>query len=250
MIGLIICYDNEQYANTGIQASSRNPLRRNDHLPRLRAPKIPEAKKLFPKDLHAHDGCGASTLLRRDGERGLSHRLDEQSPQGLELQGCFVPDGLHPLLQGLRLRDAAVHRSRPASAVECGLYPIWDRNNEKREYDYSFRPASMRSVSEYPKAAGPLRPSACRAHRHAAKFATMQWQMMGVKQAEALIKATDAKNLVNMGSVRGSRGRRGGDRMSSNPPNLAPGTEVQDLYVVSEGKKRGSTREVRPRSGL
>jgi len=34
--------------------------------------------------------------------------------------------------------------------------------------------------------------------------------------------------------------------MSANPPNLAPGTEVQDLYVVSEGKKRGATREVRP----
>ena len=34
--------------------------------------------------------------------------------------------------------------------------------------------------------------------------------------------------------------------MSVNPPNLAPGTEVQDLYVVSEGKKRGATREVRP----
>jgi hypothetical protein len=38
--------------------------------------------------------------------------------------------------------------------------------------------------------------------------------------------------------------------MSTNPPNLAPGTEGQDLYVVSEGKKRGATREVRPESAF
>jgi hypothetical protein len=38
--------------------------------------------------------------------------------------------------------------------------------------------------------------------------------------------------------------------MSANPPNIAPGTEVQDLYVVSEGKKRGSTREVRPEAAF
>jgi hypothetical protein len=38
--------------------------------------------------------------------------------------------------------------------------------------------------------------------------------------------------------------------MSTNPPNIAPGTEVQDLYVVSEGKKRGSTREVRPEAAF
>ena len=36
--------------------------------------------------------------------------------------------------------------------------------------------------------------------------------------------------------------------MSTNPPNVAPGEAVQDLYVVSEGKKRGATREVRAES--
>lgn len=38
--------------------------------------------------------------------------------------------------------------------------------------------------------------------------------------------------------------------MSTNPPNIAPGTEVQDQYVVSEGKKRGATREVRPEAAF
>jgi hypothetical protein len=85
--------------------------------------------------------------------------------------------------------------------VECGLYPIWEWNNEKREYDYSFRPASMRPVSEYLKLQGRF------GHLHAEhvatlqKFANMQWQMMGVQLPEALIKATDMKNLVNMASA-------------------------------------------------
>ena len=36
--------------------------------------------------------------------------------------------------------------------------------------------------------------------------------------------------------------------MSAQPVNLpaAPGAPEQDSYIVSEGKKRGSTREVRP----
>jgi len=64
---LIICYDNEQYANTGIQASSRR-LWRHDNL-FASGPAIPEGKKLFPKDLarmmaagHPHCTC--------DSERG------------------------------------------------------------------------------------------------------------------------------------------------------------------------------------
>jgi hypothetical protein len=32
-------------------------------------------------------------------------------------------------------------------------------------------------------------------------FANQQWQMMGVELPEALIKAADAKNLVNMASA-------------------------------------------------
>ncbi len=67
--------------------------------------------------------------------------------------------------------------------VECGLYPIWEWNHEKREYDYSFRPQSMRPVSEYLKLQGRF------GHLHAEhiatlqKFANEQWRMMGVADA-------------------------------------------------------------------
>src|SRR6266853_1903323 len=86
---LIICYDNEQYANTGIQASSRTPY-----------------------------GGWASALLRGHRERGLSDRLDEQGAQGAEPQGRGLPDGLHAVPERLRLRDPAVDRSRPSG---CGM---------------------------------------------------------------------------------------------------------------------------------
>jgi len=59
----------------------------------------------------------------------------------------------------------------------------------------------MRPLSEYLKLQGRF------GHLHAEhiatlqKFANQQWQMMGVQLPEALIKATDVKNLVNMGAA-------------------------------------------------
>ena len=85
--------------------------------------------------------------------------------------------------------------------VECGLYPMWEWNPADREYDYSFRPQNMRPVSEYLKLQGRF------GHLHAEHIATLQrfaneqWRMMKVEVPEALIRATDAKNLVAMASV-------------------------------------------------
>jgi pyruvate ferredoxin oxidoreductase beta subunit/oxalate oxidoreductase subunit beta len=85
--------------------------------------------------------------------------------------------------------------------VECGLYPMWEWNPEKREFNYSFRPASMRPVSEYLKLQGRF------GHLHAEhianlqKFANEQWRMMAVELPETLIHAADAKNLTNMAAA-------------------------------------------------
>src|SRR6202030_4569985 len=65
----------------------------------------------------------------------------------------------------------------------------------------SFRPASMRPVSEYLKLQGRF------AHLHAEhianlqKFANEQWRMMGVQLPEALLKAADARNLTDMAAA-------------------------------------------------
>jgi len=85
--------------------------------------------------------------------------------------------------------------------VECGLYPIWEWNPEKRAYDYSFRPQSMRPVSDYLKLQGRF------GHLHAEhiatlqKFANEQWRMMGVQLPDALILAANPKNQANMAAA-------------------------------------------------
>src|ERR1700741_48010 len=85
--------------------------------------------------------------------------------------------------------------------VESGLYPMWEWNPEKREFNYSFRPASMRPVAEYLKLQGRF------GHLHAEhiatlqKFANDQWKTMNVQLPEALIKAADPSTHVNMAAA-------------------------------------------------
>ena len=68
-------------------------------------------------------------------------------------------------------------------------------------YDYSFRPQSMRPVSEYLKLQGRF------GHLHAEhvaklqNFANEQWRMMGVELPEALVRAADSRNLADMASA-------------------------------------------------
>ena len=109
---LIICYDNEQYANTGIQASSRTPY---GGMTTFSPPgkMVPEAKTLYPEGPRPHDGGRPPALLRGDRERGLPDRPDEQGAQGAQPQGRGVHHDLHAVPEGLRVRDAALDRSRP-----------------------------------------------------------------------------------------------------------------------------------------
>ena len=109
---LIICYDNEQYANTGIQASSRTPYGGMTTFSPP-GPMVPEAQEAVPQGSGAHDGGRSSALLRGDGERRLPDRSDEQGPQRPQPPGRRVPDDLHTVSEGLRLRDAAIDRPRP-----------------------------------------------------------------------------------------------------------------------------------------
>jgi pyruvate ferredoxin oxidoreductase beta subunit/oxalate oxidoreductase subunit beta len=85
--------------------------------------------------------------------------------------------------------------------VECGLYPIWEWIPEKREYDYSFRPQSMRPVAEYLKLQGRF------LHLHGAhiadlqKFANEQWRMMGVTLPPELVAAENPEAQADMASA-------------------------------------------------
>ena len=78
---------------------------------------------------------------------------------------------------------------------------MWEWDPEKREYDYSFRPASMRPVSEYLKLQGRF------GHLHAEhiaklqNFANEQWRMMNVQLPEALVRAADPRAHSDMATA-------------------------------------------------
>jgi hypothetical protein len=164
--------------------------------------RCPEAKTLFPKDLARMMAAGHPALLRRDGERRLPDRPDEQGAPRLEPQGRRVPDGLHAVPEGLRLRDAA-DRSISAgssSSAACIRSGTWDP--QKREYDYSFKPAVMRPVAEYLKLQGTVRPPARRAHRHAAAVRERAVADDGTSRLpEALVRAADPTTHLNMATA-------------------------------------------------
>jgi len=85
--------------------------------------------------------------------------------------------------------------------VECGLYPVWEWDPARREYDYSFKPATMRPVAEYLKLPGRF------CHLHAEHIATLQqfandqWRMVNVEVPEALVLAADPSSQINMASA-------------------------------------------------
>jgi pyruvate ferredoxin oxidoreductase beta subunit/oxalate oxidoreductase subunit beta len=196
---LIICYDNEQYANTGIQASSRTPYGGMTTFSPP-GPLVPEGKKLFPKDLARMMAAGHPHCYVATASVGYPIDLMNKVRKGLNHKGAAYLMVYTPCQKGF-VYETPRSIDLGRLVVECGLYPIWEWNPEKRAFDYSFRPASMRPVSEYLKLQGRF------GHLHAEhiatlqKFANEQWRMMGVQLPEALIHAADAKNLTNMAAA-------------------------------------------------
>jgi len=85
--------------------------------------------------------------------------------------------------------------------VECGLYPIWEWNPKAREYDYSFRPRSMRPVSEYLKLQGRFGHLHARAHRQAAEFCQSAVANDGCRAARGLDPRCGRKKSGHMSSA-------------------------------------------------
>jgi len=196
---LIICYDNEQYANTGIQASSRTPYGGMTTFSPP-GPMVPEAKTLYPKDLARMMAAGHPHCYVATASVGYPIDLMNKVRKALNHKGAAFMMIYTPCQKGF-VYETPRSIDLGRMVVECGLYPIWEWNQDKRVYDYSFRPQNMRPVSEYLKLQGRF------GHLHAEhisnlqKFANQQWRMMGVELPEALIKAEDPKNLVAMSSA-------------------------------------------------
>jgi pyruvate ferredoxin oxidoreductase beta subunit/oxalate oxidoreductase subunit beta len=163
-------------------------------------PEVPEGKKLFPKDLARMMAAGHPHCYVATASVGYPIDLMNKVRKGLNHKGAAYLMVYTPCQKGF-VYETPRSIDLGRLVVECGLYPMWEWNPEKRAFDYRFRPASMRPVSEYLKLQGRF------GHLHAEhiatlqKFANEQWRMMNVELPEALIQAADARNLTNMAAA-------------------------------------------------
>ena len=153
---LFIAYDNESYANTGIQVSPMTPYgAQTTFTPPGKV--VPEAKKLWPKDLVKMIAAGHPVgQVPGLGLCGLSCGPDEQGPQGAGLQGpnpdahpCSLPEGL-----GVRaLADESRLAGWPSRPGMFQLYEI--EEGETQSHLSTTEACSRRQVSDR---AGAVRP--------------------------------------------------------------------------------------------
>ncbi len=162
---LFICYDNESYANTGIQTSPTTPYGANTTFTPP-GKEIPEGKKLFPKD-PPQLVSGAHPAVKYVATASVAYPVDliNKVRKALNVVG---PTFLHihaPCPKGWKFDESkTVELAR--LAIETGMWNMYEWENG--EYRYQFRPKKYKPVREYLKQQGRF------AHLSEAHIATMQ----------------------------------------------------------------------------
>jgi pyruvate/2-oxoacid:ferredoxin oxidoreductase beta subunit len=145
---LFICYDNESYANTGIQTSPTTPYGGNTTFtPPGKA--IPEGKKLFPKD-PPQLVIGGHPAVKYVATASVAYPVDLMNKvrKGLNVRG---PTFLHihaPCPKGWKFDESkTVELAR--LAIETGMWNLYEWVDG--EYKYQYRPKELKPVGEYLK---------------------------------------------------------------------------------------------------
>src|SRR5512147_1465147 len=145
---LFICYDNESYANTGIQTSPTSPYGANTTFtPPGKA--VPEGKKLFPKD-PPQLVIGGHPAVKYVATASIAYPVDliNKVRKALNVVG---PTFLHihcPCPKGWGFDEAkTVEVAR--LAIETGMWNMYEWENG--EYRYQFKPKKYKPVKEYLK---------------------------------------------------------------------------------------------------
>ncbi len=145
---LFICYDNEAYANTGIQTSPTTPYGGNTTFTPP-GPAIPEGKTLFPKD-PPQLVIGGHPAVRYVATASVAYPVDliNKVRKALNVVG---PTFLHihcPCPKGWGFDEAkTVEVAR--LAIETGMWNMYEWDNG--EYRYQFKPKKYKPVREYLK---------------------------------------------------------------------------------------------------
>jgi pyruvate/2-oxoacid:ferredoxin oxidoreductase beta subunit len=162
---LFICYDNESYANTGIQTSPTTPYGANTTFTPP-GKEIPEGKRLFPKD-PPQLVIGGHPAVKYVATASIAYPVDliNKVRKALNVVG---PTFLHihaPCPKGWKFDEAkTVELAR--LAIETGMWNMYEWENG--EYRYQFRPKKYKPVGEYMKLQGRF------AHLDASHIAKMQ----------------------------------------------------------------------------
>jgi pyruvate ferredoxin oxidoreductase beta subunit/oxalate oxidoreductase subunit beta len=145
---LFICYDNESYANTGIQTSPTTPYGANTTFTPP-GKEIPEGKVLFPKN-PPQLVIGGHPLVKYVATTTVGYPLDLMNKVGKALSQPN-PTFLHmlaPCPKGWGF-DEKLTMEMGKLAVETGMWSLYEW--EGGEYKYTHIPKKYKPVSEYMK---------------------------------------------------------------------------------------------------
>ncbi|MEK6690302.1 MAG: thiamine pyrophosphate-dependent enzyme [Nitrospirota bacterium] len=148
---LYMCYDNESYANTGIQTSPTTPYGANTTFTPP-GKKTPEGKTLFPKD-PPQLVIGGHPLVKYVATACISYPLDLMNKvrKALNYDGPTFIHVLCPCPKGWKF-DEKLTVEIGKSAVETGMWALYEWENN--EYKYSHIPKKYKPLSEYLKYQG------------------------------------------------------------------------------------------------
>ena len=145
---LFICYDNEAYANTGIQSSPTTPYGANTTFTPPGSA-IPEGKTLYPKD-PPQLVIGGHPAVKYVATASVAYPVDliNKVRKALNVQG---PTFVHihcPCPKGWKFDEAkTIEVAR--LAIDTGMWNCYEWENG--EYRYQFRPKKYKPVREYLK---------------------------------------------------------------------------------------------------
>jgi pyruvate/2-oxoacid:ferredoxin oxidoreductase beta subunit len=148
---LFVCYDNESYANTGVQTSPCTPYGANTTFtPPGKA--IPEGKVLFPKYV-PEMVIGGHPALKYVATTTVAHPLDltNKVRKALSFEGPTFLDMLCPCPKGWKF-DEKLTREMAKLAVETGMWSLFEW--EDGVYKYTNVPKTYKPISEYMKNQG------------------------------------------------------------------------------------------------